>query len=137
MVVNAPEEFRSEIDLIQNSIRIVNFLPKENKDILFLAFVQSEKQIQKIADEIHELAENDQLIWFAYPKKSSKKFKVEINRDNGWQSLGVQEMEGVRAVSIDKDWSAIRFRKVKYIKTFTRNSKMVLSKEGISRLSKD
>jgi hypothetical protein len=33
-------------------------------------------------------AKSDAVVWFAYPKRSSKKYKSGINRDNGWQILG-------------------------------------------------
>jgi|GEM_PF-6580646 len=43
-----------------------------------------------------------------------------FNRDTGWGVLGPHGLEGVRQVAIDDDWTALRFRKVDYIKTMTR-----------------
>jgi hypothetical protein len=37
-------------------------------------------------------------------------------------------------VSIDDDWSALRFRKVDFIKTMKRREGMVLSKEGKAKI---
>jgi hypothetical protein len=56
----------------------------------------------------------------AYPKGTSKKYKCEFNRDTGWSALGEFGLEGVRQVAIDEDWSALRFRKVDYIKSMQR-----------------
>jgi len=67
---------------------------------------------------------------FAYPKKSSKKYTCEFNRDNGCQTLEDLGFEPVRMVAIDEDWSALRFRKVKHIKTLTRNPDWIMSEEG-------
>jgi hypothetical protein len=74
--------------------------------------------------------EEDALFWFAYPKKSSKKYQCEFNRDNGWQSLGDLGFEPVRMVAIDEDWSALRFRKAENIKTITRNPDWIMSEQG-------
>mgnify|MGYP005835701873 CR=1 FL=1 len=43
-------------------------------------------------------------------------------------------MEPVRQVAIDEDWSALRFRRVEYIKTMTRSFAMTL--EGKAKAAK-
>jgi len=70
---------------------------------------------------INKKLKGDGIVWFAYPKKTSKKYKVEIHRDYGWELVRKLGFESVRAVAIDEDWSALRFRKVEYIKTMSRN----------------
>jgi hypothetical protein len=60
----------------------------------------------------------------------------DFNRDTGWQPLGKYDLEPVRQVAIDEDWSALRFRNVNNIKKMTRNSAMTLSKEGKNRTLK-
>ena len=40
-----------------------------------------------------------------------------LNRDNGWDILRTAGYETVRAVAIDDDWSALRFRKTECIKS--------------------
>jgi len=59
----------------------------------------------------------DGVLWFCYPKKSSRRFKSEIDRDHGWKALYNLDFYGVRLVSIDEDWSAMRFRNKKFIKS--------------------
>jgi hypothetical protein len=56
------------------------------------------------------------MLWFAYPKKSSVNYTCDFSRDTGWEILGRHGFEGVRMVAIDQDWSALRFRRVEYIK---------------------
>ena len=75
----------------------------------------------------------DAVIWFAYPKGTSKKYKSEINRDNGWQVLGEGGFEPVRMVAIDEDWSALRFRRVEHIKTMTRAKESRMTAQGKAR----
>ena len=77
-------------------------------------------------------------MWYCYPKKTSKKYKTDIKRDEAcWQSLGPFNLEGVRQVAIDADWSAVRFRKVEYIKTLKRSARMALSEEAKNRIKEN
>ena len=59
----------------------------------------------------------DGTLWFAYPKKSSRKYCSDIYRDHGWEVLIDRGMHPVRQVSVDDDWSALRFRNSRYIKS--------------------
>ena len=62
---------------------------------------------------------------------------------NLWRKLNLKEQreilvlavgfEGVRRVAIDDDWSAIRFRRVEFIKKITRDPKRAMTK-GNQRL---
>ncbi|HNM27658.1 MAG TPA: hypothetical protein PKL15_19570, partial [Saprospiraceae bacterium] len=70
----------------------------------------------------------------AYPKGSSKTYRCEFNRDNGWQALGEVGYEPVRQVAIDEDWSALRFRRVEFIKTMTRS--FAMSEKGKQKTGK-
>ena len=79
-------------------------------------------------------AEGDAILWICYPKKSSKKYKCDFNRDSGWTVLGAAGYEPVRMVAIDEDWSALRFRKAENIKTLTRSK--TISQEGKKRATK-
>jgi hypothetical protein len=58
-------------------------------------------------------------LWFAYPKKSGR-LASDISRDEGWEPLIEVGFLGVTQVSIDDDWSAIRFRRREEIKAITR-----------------
>jgi hypothetical protein len=99
-----------------------------------LAFVTQKSQVDILSPQIN--LEGDAMLWMAYPKKSSKKYQSDINRDNGWTALGAQGLEPVRQVAIDDDWSALRFRKVAFIKKITRSAKMALTDEAKKRTRK-
>jgi len=62
-------------------------------------------------------AQGDAIVWFTYPKGSSKKLKCDFNRDTGWDALKAAGFETVRAVAIDEDWTGLRFRCVEFIKS--------------------
>lgn len=115
-ILNHPSEFEKEVKdmatytVIKTSIR-------ESSEIEFvLTFVKTKADIDKMTPIIHKQLKGDGIVWFAYPKGTSKKYKVEINRDNGWDILLKLGFEGVRAVAIDSDWSTLRFRRVEFVK---------------------
>ncbi|HHX79930.1 MAG TPA: hypothetical protein GX692_02580 [Acholeplasmataceae bacterium] len=98
-----------------------------------LVFVKSGEEISQYSELILPKIKDDGIVWFAYPKKSSKKYKVAISRDIGWETLGDYNFEPVRQISIDEDWSALRFRKVEFIKSFTRGEENAISAKGKAR----
>lgn len=131
LVLNSPESFITELIEMGNFAGVKRNL-KGIKSICFiLIFVQKKTEIEKSIHQIFSKLTDDAIIWFAYPKGSSKIYKCDFNRDNGWNSLGEKGFEGVRIVAIDNDWSALRFRKVEHIKNMKRNKSMILSKEGM------
>jgi hypothetical protein len=104
------------------------------KEIEFsLAFVTQQKEIDAIVKSIAQKAAGDAIVWFAYPKGSSKKYRCDFNRDSGWEPLGKAGFEPVRMVAIDEDWSALRFRRAEFIKTMTRPAEHRLSAQGKTR----
>lgn len=84
----------------------------ENKAVL-------DKEVVKVAKNLAE----DALFWIAYPKKSGS-IASDLIRDEGWQSVYELEYEPVTSVSINSDWSAVRFRKSHLIGPKKRDIKM-------------
>jgi hypothetical protein len=121
VVLNAPESFEPELAALRG-VAVARTLRGLEQIAFSLAFVTTQKEVDALATPIAKLAKGDPIIWFAYPKGTSKKFKSEINRDHGWQALGRAGFDTVRMVAIDDDWSALRFRRVDFIKT-TRDAK--------------
>jgi len=115
-VWNYPQELEELIDDWKKDGLI---LPAVKPDFM-LAFVQTEDEVKKYFFEMQALAPDDQQIWLAYPKRTSKRYKAQINRDSGWKYLGEFEYESVRQIAINEDWSALRFRKTKFVKVMTR-----------------
>lgn len=109
-------------------------LPEGGGQINFaLAFVFDQPTIETIMIKLAGHLVGDTILWFAYPKKSSKRYQSAIDRDHGWQVLGQYGYEPVRQIAIDDDFSALRFRKVSYIKKLTRKETMMLSNAGKQR----
>ncbi|MBV8843717.1 MAG: hypothetical protein JO307_12985 [Bryobacterales bacterium] len=119
VILNAPESFERELKSLK-AVEVVRDLKKAKSVQFSLTFVMKQEEVERLAPAIAKKAEGDAVIWFAYPKGSSKKYKSQINRDSGWNSLGAEGFEPVRMVAIDEDWSALRFRRVEFVKNMTR-----------------
>lgn len=134
-ILNAPSSFEFEINALasQQEVSIKTKIKSDSPIDWCLIFVSQKNDIEWQINQIKDLLIEDPVLWFAYPKKSSKKYQSDITRDNGWQPLGVLGWEGVRQVAIDEDWSALRFKKVEHIQKFTRSSAMALTTEGKKR----
>jgi hypothetical protein len=76
-------------------------------------------EVDTLAPQIAARAKGDAIVWFAYPKGTSKKYTCDFNRDTGWAALKALGFETVRAVAIDEDWTALRFRRVEFVRPRT------------------
>lgn len=136
LVLNPPESFRINLEEMLPLTSIDEEIVGGQVYEFIFVFVEKADQINDFAQQIKDILIGDASVWFAYPKKSSKQYKSDITRDSGWQPLGDSGYEPVRQVSIDDDWSALRFRNVDYIKKFDRDPKMAISEGGKKRLRK-
>jgi hypothetical protein len=132
LVLNSPDSFEPELKTLRG-IAIQRDLKSVDRIEFSLAFVTKQQEVDTLGKAIAKKAEGDAVVWFAYPKGSSKKYKSEINRDSGWKILGDAGFEPVRMVAIDEDWSAVRFRRVDFIKTLTRGKEHRMSAKGKAR----
>jgi hypothetical protein len=122
VLIGFPEEFQ-EMKKAFMEICSVHEDVQKSPDLYF-AFAKKLTDVEAIAKTISKNIPGDQLVWIAYPKGSSKKYTCEFNRDNGWQSIGNAGFEGVRQISLNEDWSALRFRRAEFIKKMTRSFAM-------------
>jgi hypothetical protein len=86
LVVSAPDSFEPELAALTGVT--VRRDPRRLTEILFaLAFVTTFAEIEAAAKWLPR-AVGDAVIWFAYPKGSSKRYTCEFNRDTGWAAVG-------------------------------------------------
>jgi hypothetical protein len=118
------------IALINADDSFFNAVAKELKEVIIdreidqrcpyefmIFFVRSVTEVEQLAQiAIHNLTA-DGVLWFCYPKKTSKKYSSGLDRDHGWNSLNDAGLHGIRMAAIDDDWSALRFRNIKFIKS--------------------
>jgi hypothetical protein len=115
LVVDAPVSFEPELAAL-DGVTIARD-PKKSKSIAFaIVFVKTLAEVAAAA-KLLPRAGGDAIVWLAYPKGTSKRYKCEFNRDNGWAAIEAAGFESVRMVAIDEDWSALRFRRSEYVKS--------------------
>jgi hypothetical protein len=132
VVLDAPASFEPELAALDGVT--VHRDPAALPAIPFcLAFIQDPQRLAELVRAIAPRAGGDAILWFAYPKGTSKKYRCAINRDTGWEALGAEGFEPVRQVAIDEDWSALRFRRTEFIKTLRRDPARALSPAGKRR----
>lgn len=133
VVLNAPPSFDANLSSIADTATISRTVDTDQAVEFAIGFATTQVQVNEIVDSIAPNLKGDAIFWIAYPKGTSKNYTCDFNRDTGWEILGKYNLEGVRQVAIDDDWSALRFRKINFIKTITRSEKMALSEEGRTR----
>lgn len=131
-VIGAPESFGTELEAMRGVTAVRTKLGKQTAFVLL--FATKKVEVDKFAEQLAKAAAGDAVVWIAYPKGTSKKYKCDFNRDNGWDRMGANGFEPVRQVAIDEDWSALRFRRVEFIKTMTRG--FALTEAGKEKAAK-
>lgn len=112
----APLEFNEEISNMKSETSFETDINNFKQIEFAISFVKTKQEIDKIFSLIQKKLNGDGIVWFAYPKGTSKKYNVDIGRDKGSDNLLKNGFDTVRAVSIDEDWSALRFRRLEFIK---------------------
>lgn len=113
-VFNAPKSFEPELARLKG-IKVLRD-PKKPKALTFaLAFAMTQAELDRLSTLLAAACEGDAVLWFAYPKGTSKRYSCEFNRDTGWRVIRDAGFESVRQVAIDEDWSALRFRALQYV----------------------
>ncbi len=120
VVINSPKAFDSELEEMSALTTIKKQLTEVKETEFVMCFVTTQNEIENFIPEIYPKLKGDAIIWMCYPKMTSKNYKCDFNRDTGWASLAQHNLESVRMVAIDDDFSALRFKKVEFIKKITR-----------------
>jgi hypothetical protein len=135
VVLSAPASFEPELAAL-GDVTVIRKIGKTATFDFAIAFVMTQKQLNEASAALAGAAKGDAILWMAYPKGSSKRYTCEFNRDDGWDVLAQAGFEGVRMVAIDEDWSALRFRRVEFIKSLSRAPERALTETGKLRTTK-
>ena len=116
-VLNAPAEFRDRVTGLLPDVQIDTEINARYLYDFMIAFTPVSADVDKIGLAcIHNLSEDGKL-WMAYPKGTSRRYTTDINRDRGWDNVESTGFRRVSQVAIDEDWSVLRFRNVKFVKS--------------------
>ncbi len=116
-VINSEESFYKAVAKELKGIITDNDIDQRCPYEFMIVFVKTVADVNELAPvALHNLTA-DGVLWFCYPKKSSKKYSSVLERDKGWKALNDSGFFGIRMVAVDEDWSAMRFRNSKFIKS--------------------
>jgi len=109
LVVGAPASFEGELRAMAG-IEIHRAAAAGTRYGFALAFAPMKADLLAAAKSMLRAIEDGAVVWFAYPKQTSKKYTSDLNRDTCWEALKPLSLQPVRQVAIDDDWSALRFK---------------------------
>lgn len=124
-VINAEESFNSYISSNLHEVVIDKSIDPRYPYSFMVLFVKTVNEVNDLTPvALHNLIANG-VLWYCYPKKNSKKYMAGLDRANGWKILIDSGLRPVRQVSVNDDWSALKFRNIKYIKSAADNPRAV------------
>jgi hypothetical protein len=115
VVLQAPLSFEPELAWLSDR-RVLRDVHEVGRVRFALAFAYMKAELDALSAALVSKAEGDAILWFAYPKRTSKRYKADFDRDHGWEVLRAAGFEPVRQVAIDADWSALRFRRREHVR---------------------
>jgi hypothetical protein len=116
-VLNSEDGFIASLLLEINELIIDRVIDPRFPYDFIIIFVRNLAEVEAFTSiALHNLL-CDGVLWFCYPKKSSRIYRSDIDRDHGWKTLNDAGFKGIRLVALDNDWSALRFRNIKFIRS--------------------
>lgn len=115
LVLHAPEEFGPVLKDWEKILHVER-IPGKDQSPFLLLFVRDKAQLEESRTVLKSSMDPQGLIWVAYPKKSSKRYKSDLSRDDFWEAFKDMGLEPVRQIALTEDWSVIRFRPGNLIK---------------------
>lgn len=88
ILLNAPESFTPHLLDLNSDVKVSKNVGRIKEIEFVIAFAIKQKEVDEIARKIGPKLFGDAVFWICYPKKSSKKYQCEFNRDTGWNILG-------------------------------------------------
>ena len=107
LLLNAPEGYIERLSALLEGVQIDQEAKGEYEFVH--VFVVNSDELEELMPEALDAVIFDGLLWVSYPKGSSG-VDTDLNRDILWEKLSSKGIRTVTQISIDKVWSAIRFR---------------------------
>jgi predicted transport protein len=113
LLINAPDGYleRLRADFPEGTIHTLAERPggKGHFDFVHL-FVRDSGELESFYNTAHAAMRPDTIFWISYPKQSSG-VKSDLNRDSLHVRIISDGWQGVRQVSLDDTWSALRYKR--------------------------
>jgi len=108
MLINPPAGYTDLAGPIPDGVEIVGDMGTDRVDAVHL-FARSREELELYLPRAKDAVKPDGMIWVSYYKGTSKQ-KTDIHRDTINAYGHTMGMEGIFMISIDEDWSALRFK---------------------------
>ena len=108
IVLRLPDELSKDFSRERNWTRY-DEMPDLKLEAL-LAFAKNSEELAVVLQEVLPHINPASHLWFAYPRKNSERYKTDINREEGWETLQKRNFQLARQVSLGEDWQALGFR---------------------------
>jgi hypothetical protein len=107
LTVNAPSDFRKDLDSLPTGVRISTDAKNYNQ---VHWFVKDKVQMEKELNKVLKMVKDDVVCWIYYPKGTSG-IQTDLTRDKGWDALlKHEELQWINLISFDDTWSTFAFR---------------------------
>jgi hypothetical protein len=110
LVLDAPPSFGAELEAMSAEAEILRAPGKGSAYSFALAFAPMKTDLATAAKKLVAATEPGAVLWLAYPKQTSKKYSSDLNRDVCWETVAPLGLQPVRQISIDDNWSALRYK---------------------------
>lgn len=97
---------------IQNELEKLDLESSEDESTKYqftVLFAKNKADVDRLAKSTIDNTEFDSIFWISYPKGGAS-IKTDINRNKLWELMKPYGYRPVSQVSIDNEWSAMRFR---------------------------
>ncbi len=121
-LINAPESWKQAFLGVSASFVIES----TDQSSWVLAFVKDQEEARNRLQSIAAAVAPGGTLWVAFPKKSGP-MSTDMSRDHGWQALEAIDWAPVSNVSLDEEWSALRWKpkgEIPLMKRGTRSADM-------------
>ncbi|MGS2740097.1 hypothetical protein [Sinomicrobium sp. M5D2P17] len=120
LVLNEPKGFAKQLaELV--GIEVYESLVQVNKVEFALVFVTTIKQFEQQMLTLGPKLKDDVVLWVAHPRTISQNYTTDITNAYDWAPLTRNSYDSVDSLTINKDWEALRFRKLEYIRSGRNN----------------
>ncbi|WP_299779837.1 hypothetical protein [uncultured Formosa sp.] len=114
LVLNEPEEFATLTSCLDCSI--LGSLLKTSSVSCAVLFVTNKQELFNQMLTLFPKLTDDSILWIAFPNETSKSYILELYNHDAWDEIKDYSLQPVRKIKLSKNWNALRFRKIEYVK---------------------
>ena len=109
-VLNKPDDYQNSF----NDLNYCESLVSTSCVNCALLFVNSKEAFVHQMMTLFPRLQDTSTLWVAYPKFTAKAELANLHKEFDWDFLGDYRLKPVKQVSLNKDWNAIKLKKVIY-----------------------